>query len=302
LGGAINSASAACQLLKAAGIHFTVPQNLVIPRDVPWGYILYQSAPVPIDSEAGVKCDTSESMGFRNRVGSKTSWDIATISGSSIGYRIRVEPRFKSDILQFFGEGNGETTPVGEFRLKDYKFRLELYWLGPAVSGPAMKSGLFADYYYGDAETIRFFVDNPVTTSKATCAGQDVSVSMGSQKASGFSGGKNSLTPVPFAINLDCQPGINSVAYQLDATVILDKNLSIIALNKSSAVSGIGIQILNDLDEPLPLGKTIYCDGIRIKCAGGRFSIPLKAAYYKIADTVKAGTVNASLTFTMTYR
>ena len=99
----------------------------------------------------------------------------------------------------------------------------------------------------------------------------------------------------------DCQTGINKVTYSLKATTrIIDAQKGIVALNGTSTAKGIGLQLLNDAGQPMALDTTYPFTAFNT--TGKSFTIPLSAAYYRLAEGVtQPGTANTDVTFIMSY-
>jgi len=144
----------------------------------------------------------------------------------------------------------------------------------------------------------------PLNITTATCTTPDVNVNMGSQGSVGFRGIDSRLAPVPFSIRLNnCSAGINGIKYRLDpVTAVLDQGNAVVALSGGvSSAQGVGVQILDNADKPLAFGSDITLT-TSATAAGSSFAIPLKAAYYRTASQVTAGSANTALTFTMSYQ
>lgn len=115
-------------------------------------------------------------------------------------------------------------------------------------------------------------------------------------------GGINSAGPgKDFSITVtECLNVVNAVSYRLDPTTsALNAAQGVFALDPSSTATGVGIQITDADGKPVPLGSAIRSDYVK---GSGGISIPLRAAIYQVNPSVGAGTVNSSLTFTMTYQ
>ncbi|WP_187192318.1 fimbrial protein [Cupriavidus metallidurans] len=135
------------------------------------------------------------------------------------------------------------------------------------------------------------------------CVTPSVTVNLGTQPATSFGGIGSTTASVPFTIDLkSCPAGINNVSYEIDAvTTIVDPVNSVVSLDAGSTAAGVGVQLLNNSGTPLPLGSPIAFTSYNP--AGGNFSIPLKARYYRTTGApVLPGTANSSMTFTMTYQ
>lgn len=298
-----NSASAVCDRIAVGPIFFDLPTNISINRDIPVGSTIYASAPRKVSDDVGAKCDMQLGLGLVNLIGAQPSIAAADpvfpTSIPGLGYRIKL---IEGNVTRYATPFGAQLTPIGEYLTKNVYVGFELIKTGAIKSGAKISSTpKFASYRYGDAEVLRLFLSGETTIVSPTCITQNVSVSMGSQEASKFSGINSSLSPVSFAISLVCSQGYNSIKYRLTpGPKIVDQAESVIELDASSSASGIGVQILDNLGKPLPLNVDIpLANNVAI---ASNFSIPLKAAYYKTKNAVKGGTANTSLTFTMNYQ
>ncbi|MDN6859915.1 fimbrial protein [Pseudomonas sp. CAN2814] len=142
---------------------------------------------------------------------------------------------------------------------------------------------------------------NSFAITARSCATPNVTVNLGKHKISEFTGigSVSSSTPFNFAMN-NCMAGMASISYMFQpVTSLISSPAQYITLDGSSTASGVGIQVLFDNDTPVPFNIKTRFTGY--SGAAGSYSIPMKARYIKIADTLKAGTANSSVVFTMTY-
>jgi type 1 fimbria pilin len=165
-----------------------------------------------------------------------------------------------------------------------------------------------------------------------TCTTSDVIVPMGSHKLSEFSG-KNTFTAwQDFSITLSNCPAFhgyyqsagptwsnngtvvgvdlrksNVLKVRLDSTITpVDPTRGILQLNAGSSggaasARGVGLQVADNLGNPLRLA-TLYASGVILtNQAGGSYNIPLRARYIQTEDSITAGPANATSTFTIDY-
>ena len=165
-----------------------------------------------------------------------------------------------------------------------------------------------------------------------TCSTPDVNVAMGTHKISEFSG-RNSATPwKDFSIELNNCPAFhgfyrntgprwtndgttsnldsrtsNVLNHRIDSTrTAIDPARGILSLDPSapgnaSAATGVGLQIANAVNTPVPLA-TFRNSGVALEAVeGGSYSIKFKARYIQTEDSVTAGPANATATFTINY-
>ncbi|HFO7034888.1 TPA: fimbrial protein [Escherichia coli] len=146
----------------------------------------------------------------------------------------------------------------------------------------------------------KYFISG-VNTSTVSCMVQDnnLNVDMGFAIASKFNGVGSIQNPVNFNISLDCDSQ-TSVNITLDnISPLADTANGVLGLSSTSTAKGIGIQLLYK-DLPVKFGDMIhYTTTTPIE----KFiNIPFKATYYQTGKNIQAGKINATASFTMTYR
>ncbi|KWO55214.1 pilus assembly protein [Burkholderia territorii] len=138
----------------------------------------------------------------------------------------------------------------------------------------------------------------------AACTTPNVTVNMGSPMQSEFTGiGSTNRKPVAFNVAVNaCPSGLNSIQYQfIPVNAVLDSTNGVLALSSNSTASGIGLQLKDGSGNALQY-NTQYTLTSYSNSTGGSYTIPLTAAYYQTSATVKPGSANAVLTFTMMYQ
>ncbi|MCY1224121.1 hypothetical protein D9M72_362660 [compost metagenome] len=148
-----------------------------------------------------------------------------------------------------------------------------------------------------------------------TCTTQDLTVAMGAHKSLGLTG-IGTTTPAKLcSVSVACPPGMRGAIAGAGAGAILVKigdrfaaptgvlmpAQGVIALDSSSTASGIGLQLKDASAVPLEFEKLYALTGYNYK-AGTNFAIALQAACYQTGATVKPGTANAVVTFTLNYQ
>lgn len=122
---------------------------------------------------------------------------------------------------------------------------------------------------------------------------------MGFVVASKFKGIGSTQNPMNFNISLDCDAK-TSVNVTLDnVSELADAANGVLGLSSASTASGVGIQILHK-DSPVKFGSMINYSATTP--TGGIVNIPFKATYYQTKKDIQPGTINATASFTMTYR
>lgn len=301
-----NSGEAAASCIsqsKSYTIYFDAGQSTKIPSNTPIGAVVWSSTPIHVPS---VKAACSGSDGYlylydhSSKVPQGNS--IIPIGTTGLSYRLKpsnplVGPYITSGTAYISANVSLDTVP--DFQ----NVTLEIVKTGQVTASSEVPNGVFAGYNLDGGGTIfQFALRSKLNFTSLTCNTPNITVPMGARKSSEFNGIGSRLSPVGFAINLNaCPAGIHTVKYRLDATTaITNSAASVVALSTDSIATGVGVQILDNLGNPFPLGVDTVLSNYA--ATGGNYSIPLKAAYYQTAGTIKGGTANASLTFTMTYQ
>lgn len=110
---------------------------------------------------------------------------------------------------------------------------------------------------------------------------------------------------VPFNIQLNCESllsGTFDVKMQFDEIGAVSglSDLGVVALNSTSTASGVGVQILNENEQPVPLAVPFTVASYPLSAA--LVTVPLYARYYQTATTVSPGSANAVATYTISYQ
>lgn len=167
---------------------------------------------------------------------------------------------------------------------------------------------------YVTGSDLKFYFTNikqAITVKDETCkvvSDTSQTVPLGSYTASRNSGlgsgvGQTSAM-TPFTINLNCEAllsGNFNVMMQFDGTAAGDySEAGVLALNTSSTASGVGVQLLNESQQPVSLASPFRVASWPLATAF--ISVPLYARYYQIADTVTPGSANAVVQYTISYQ
>ncbi|RQS13936.1 pilus assembly protein [Burkholderia sp. Bp9002] len=178
------------------------------------------------------------------------------------------------------------------------------------VTGGVLFEGASATTQGGSAYTVatsgrKSFSLTPTIVKVSACTTPDVTVNMGSVMQSAFKGigSTGGMTPIPVNVAVNaCPPGLTSIQYQfIPVNAVLDSTNGVLALSSDSTATGIGLQLKDSSGNALKY-NTQYTLTSYNASTGGSYTIPLKAAYYQTSATVKPGSANAVLTFTMTYQ
>lgn len=150
-----------------------------------------------------------------------------------------------------------------------------------------------------------------ITVKDQTCsvAGDtNLPVPLGSYTTNPTSGlgsgiGQTSATTA-FNIQLNCEAllsGSFDVMMQLDGDASSGlSDLGVVALNSASTASGVGVQILNENQQPIALATPFNIATYPLSSA--LITVPLYARYYQTATKINPGSANAVATYTLSYQ
>ncbi|MGK9176076.1 type 1 fimbrial protein [Yokenella regensburgei] len=190
---------------------------------------------------------------------------------------------------------------------------VQFYIIGPVSSGtvtlPSPMVAAWANTGTGDTGAVRYselrINSGNVVVKAAACKTPDIQVDLQKHASTEFTavGTTSPATPFNFEIK-NCDPNINSVNYTFKpgpgvTLVSAGNNDQHITLDSTSSASGVGIQVLDAYDTPVPFNTKITYGGYN-KTTGGSYTIPMKARYIR-TGAISAGTANSAVEFTMTY-
>ncbi|WP_370681379.1 fimbrial protein [Comamonas sp. GB3 AK4-5] len=179
---------------------------------------------------------------------------------------------------------------------------------GTTAGGAASETawvGRFQTGTYAVQSSFHKFISlTPTIINIAACETPNVTVNMGKQQLSKFTGIGYSTPVVSFDVSINACPAgsLTKIQYQfIPVNAVIDANNGLLALSSTATATGIALQLKDSSDAPLKFNTQYTLTGYN-SAAGGSYKVPLKAAYRQTAATVTPGSANAALTFTMTYQ
>ncbi|MEY4475595.1 MAG: hypothetical protein RL248_1362 [Pseudomonadota bacterium] len=183
--------------------------------------------------------------------------------------------------------------------------QVKLYKTSDAIGSGALTTGLIYEEsisdFQGTLSVTRFkLTGGTIINSGCSVATSSLSipVSLGLTPQTDFTGVGTTSQSIPFNIDLiDCSANSNVKVTFSDTSGSPSPGIPGVLALTSGGATGVGIQLLNATDTPIPLdipfdvGQTV----------GTTFSIPLKARYYQTGATMTTGPANSTANFTMTY-
>ncbi len=141
----------------------------------------------------------------------------------------------------------------------------------------------------------------PITLTGCNVTVPNLAVPMGAQSASSMASVGSTGKATPFTLNFtNCPAGLTKLSYQLNAPgKVLDAAKGIVNLSDGSTASGVAVKLMTSSGGTLVLDtdQTIASYNSSV---GGNVAVNLQAAYYR-TGTIKAGSANAVVTFTLGY-
>jgi major type 1 subunit fimbrin (pilin) len=164
----------------------------------------------------------------------------------------------------------------------------------------------------GSDETFQFNnIKTGITVKDQTCsvagdANQNVPLgSYTTNPSSGLGAGIGQTSAATaFNIQLNCEAllsGNFDVMMQFDGDTPSGlSDAGVVALNTTSTANGVGVQILNENQQPIALATPFNVASYPLSSA--LITVPLYARYYQTAAKINPGTANAVATYTLSYQ
>jgi type 1 fimbria pilin len=204
---------------------------------------------------------------------------------------------YNGNLLKTYPGSNPGGTAT--FTLNSTTYAIALFKIGN-ITSPTIETGEMGTRLAGGATIATMSLSNAIALTEVSCQTPSVSVDLGKQRSSQFGGIGTTIGQKAFNIQLnDCPAGLSGISYRLDPiNTAFDADTGVLALDEGGA-KGVGIQITDDSDKVVSLGEVHQ---FLSSAPTASVTIPLKAAYYKTAETVEGGKANASMQFTITYQ
>lgn len=303
----LDAAAANCSFVTGYNqttISLSIPATLSIPRDTLIGTTIYEATAQTLGDVSRYTCNSNFKKGVTNGAGPQTTSKLFPIGDTGIAWQWV----YNGDESSGYGALDGTANiPGSQFIFTNTSHRVRLVKIGDIKNGTKIPSGILGYHQRGEISPLVMSTSGMTLTAQS-CTTPDVAVNMGEYDLSAFlkSGSHSSTTN--FNIKLyNCPAGINKVMYSLVPTPMTpawNTNLGIVELNKTSTAKGIALQIMDRNNQPIELIKTYTFTDYSV--AGGSFSIPLSARYFRTlsnadSSALHAGTANTEISFIMSY-
>ena len=136
-----------------------------------------------------------------------------------------------------------------------------------------------------------------------TCTTPNVDVVFPTVVLGAFTGIGSTAGMTPFELKFDnCPAGLNSIGYYFSPTTdVIDPANGVFSLDAGSTAQGVGIQLLTEDSTPVVFNSTYILSDYNPSSINS-YTVPLKAAIYQTGESVMAGEVQGSVTFTLDYK
>lgn len=179
-------------------------------------------------------------------------------------------------------------------------------------TGPGVANRVATFFVGGPARTPLFYVtlpgnDSYIRVPACTVTTPSPNVPLGTIRARALTGIGSTTGETPFPITLNCPKTGSRVSITLTDNANPANRSTALSLKSGSTASGVALQVLNAEGTPVAFGPDSSAPGntnqwLAGTSSGGPMTIPLTVRYLQTANPVKAGTVNAVATFTMSYQ
>lgn len=275
---------------------FSPPGTITIPANVVAGTVLWTSPATTPSRPPHVKCPHATRNGIYNYLGSQPGGSASTFPISHVpglGYRIIASdgtplPAYPS------------APPISGNHRLDQPFSLQLIATGPIASGSTVYAGTFGQWKLDGVDTVEDFQTGTAVTFVApacTVTTNPTSVTLPTVAAAAFGGNGATAGMTPFAIRLQCISGSTLSITLATTSPVAGYPGAIASTTGTGYATGVAVQVLDQqagnvtFNQPYTVGTT----------PTGPLSIPYFARYLQ-TGTVSAGKVNATATFTLTYK
>lgn len=180
------------------------------------------------------------------------------------------------------------------------KVQIELISMGGAVPAGVLNYNVQSAFQAVSSNVLPFaniMVQGTVVTPGCSVESNNINIALGDYLTTQF-GSIGSVTQYkPLNVVLNCNNGT-----KLNAKINADAENSALGTIRLTQVSGsatgVGVQILDTVSNPVHLNEKFLVDTIT---SNGQYNINWKARYIKTSETITPGIANATATLTLTY-
>ena len=298
-------------------IQVALPASVSIPRDAGIGTTIAEgtvTVPFNASSPTGVYCDAATTAVYSNLVGDAVTGTVMPTRVPGVGYQILVGGNYYAagtvslPASTFYGSSCGQSA-VGS---KCYGYigsplTVRLVKTAMIVNSATVPGGQIFSLAIGGitSSTVSLASSTQVVAQTCTVTTPSVAVSLGTVKASVFTGVGSTSSSTPFQIGLNCSGVASNVGITFTDVNNPDNTTSILSLTSASTAAGVGIQIVSG-ESPVGFGPDSSAAGSTNQVMLGTISntsrnIPFAGRYVQ-TGSIAPGTVDGVATFNMSYQ
>lgn len=296
--------------------------GLNLSAAIPVGTVVYSGT-----ATVNVKCGMDNIAQYANEMVGEVYFKRKAVPEGALGYGLTLYTGYGGEmstepaniptgiIIRTFALTNGGT--IGEYTDVSLEVPYQIVKTSDSMSPSTyLKSYInpfdIGSLVAGTDEQFNFTnIKTAITVKDQTCsvAGQaDQTIPLGSYTtnlSSGLGAGIGQTSALTaFNIQLNCEAllsGKFDVMMKFDGEASSElSDAGVLALNSTSTASGVGVQILNEDQQPIKLGTPFNVASYPLSSA--LITVPLYARYYQTAPTITPGSANAVVTYTVSYQ
>lgn len=295
----------------------SLPATLPVPRDVPNGYVLYDSQWI-VRPAGDVSCGgflhhgpLSVKYGFMSGTSVPGFSDVYPTGVPGVGVKVawsrRISPIPSNIEGGQFMTSPMQSEPLNYSPLKPTQYTPASHWRFQLIKTGNLASGNFTipsvQVWYGNEITnVLQFLPGALALNTRGCSlrMRDQTVNLAKSWPKDFRGIGSTTRPKDFDVDLQCEPDI-AVSYRIDGLKVDDSTLK--NSEGRDMATGVGIQLLSrhGFVGPLALGREVLL-GRTTASGASVLRIPLTARYRQVDSTVGPGQVATTATITLFYR
>ncbi len=279
-------------------VNFTLPSTITIPFTLTTNAVIGSPVSATPSNPPKVTCTYGTPYGVQNLVGGAPTGGsnyIYPTSVSGLGYQLihaNNPSSFMGPYPTYTTTGGTSTYSVGS--------TLQLVQTGPIANGSVLPAGTFANWQWGSIVPEYFVLTNSITFVASACnvSSTSLNVTLPTVATSAFSGKDSTAGPTPFNITMTCPSGSTAtLAIMFTASSGVPAGYNNVLMNTGSA-TGLGVELRDGSANTVVFGNTTVVG----TTPSGALSIPYTARYHAISNTITAGSVAATATFTLSYQ
>lgn len=300
----------------------SLPATLPVPRDVPNGYVLYDSQWI-VRPAGDVSCGgflqhgpLSVKYGFMSGTSVPGFSDVYPTKVPGVGIKVawsrKISPIPPNIEGGQFMTSPMQSEPLNYSPLKPTQYTPASHWRFQLIKTGDLASGNFTipsvQVWYGDEITnVLQFLPGSLALNTRGCSlrMRDQTVSLDKSWPKDFRGIGSTTRPKDFDIKLDCEPSVR-ITYRIDGVRVDGSTLINTGMGNTESkplADGVGIQLLlrHGAGGPLPMGSEITL-GNSAASGPSSLQIPLTVQYKQVGSTITPGFVGSLATITLFYR